>query len=87
MWKKTMAAGMLLLTSFRLSQADTSKMQHAPDSVYLFSYATVPDDGRSGLRFAYSIDQKNWLEVGRNYGWVRCDYGRWGSQKKCYCLL
>lgn len=82
MWKKTMVAGMLLLTSFQLSQASTPKMQHAPDSVYLFSYATVPDDGRSGLRFAYSTDQKNWLEIGRNYGWVRCDYGRWGSQKK-----
>lgn len=82
MWKKTMAAAILLLTSFQISQASINKVQHAPDSVYLFSYATTHDDGRSGLRFAYSIDQKNWLEVGRNYGYVRCDYGRWGSQKK-----
>ena len=26
--------------------------------------------------------KENWFEVGRNYGYLRCDYSRWGSQKK-----
>ena len=53
-----------------------------PDSVSLFTYATQGDDGRSGLRFAWSMDGKHWFEIGQNYGYLRCDYSRWGSQKK-----
>lgn len=53
-----------------------------PDSVSLFAYATRGDDGRSGLRFAWSMDGKHWFEIGQNYGYLRCDYSRWGSQKK-----
>ncbi len=53
-----------------------------PDSVSLLAYATRGDDGRSGLRFAWSMDGKHWFEIGQNYGYLRCDYGRWGSQKK-----
>lgn len=53
-----------------------------PDSVSLFAYATRGDDGRSGLRFAWSMDGKHWFEIGQNYGYLHCDYGRWGSQKK-----
>ena len=53
-----------------------------PDSVSLFAYATRGDDGRSGLRFAWSMDGKHWFEIGQGYGYLRCDYGRWGSQKK-----
>ena len=53
-----------------------------PDSVSLFAYATRGDDGRSGLRFAWSMDGKHWFEIGQNYGYLRCDYGCWGSQKK-----
>lgn len=26
--------------------------------------------------------EKHWFEIGRNYGYLRCDYSRWGSQKK-----
>lgn len=55
-----------------------------PDSVSLFAYATRGDDGRSGLRFAWSMDGKHWFEIGQNYGYLRCDYGRWGSQKKMF---
>ena len=53
-----------------------------PDSVYLFSYATQKDDGRSGLRFAWSIDKAGWHDIGQGYGFVKCDYSRWGSEKK-----
>lgn len=59
-----------------------SETTSVPDSVYLFSYATQDDDGRSGLRFAWSADHEDWFEVGQSTGYLRCDYGRWGSQKK-----
>lgn len=62
--------------------AANSETTSVPDSVYLFSYATQDDDGRSGLRFAWSADQEDWFEVGQSTGYLRCDYGRWGSQKK-----
>ena len=66
----------------QLTLAAIKEMTSTPDSVYLFSFATSGDDGRSGLRFAWSMDKENWFEVGRNYGYLRCDYSRWGSQKK-----
>lgn len=62
--------------------AATHETTATPDSVSLFSYATRGDDGRSGLRFAWSTDRKHWFEIGKDYGYLRCDYGRWGSQKK-----
>ena len=62
--------------------AATHETTATPDSVSLFAYATRGDDGRSGLRFAWSMDGKHWFEIGRNYGYLRCDYSRWGSQKK-----
>lgn len=62
--------------------AANSETTSVPDSVYLFSYATQDDDGRSGLRFAWSADHEDWFEVGQSTGYLRCDYGRWGSQKK-----
>ena len=73
----------LLFVSFQqLTLAAIKEMTSTPDSVYLFSFATSGDDGRSGLRFAWSTDKENWFEIGRNYGYLRCDYSRWGSQKK-----
>ena len=34
-----------------------------PDSIYLFSYATTPDEGRSGLKFAWSRDGEEWFSI------------------------
>jgi alpha-L-arabinofuranosidase len=59
-----------------------SVFANEPDSVYLFSYATVKDKGHSGLHFAWSVDGKNWSLVGNEYGYVKCDYGPWGQQKQ-----
>ncbi|MBZ4192203.1 alpha-L-arabinofuranosidase C-terminal domain-containing protein [Niabella beijingensis] len=53
-----------------------------PDSVYIFSYARAQDEGRSGLLFAWSRDQQNWHPVGNGFGFVKSDYGRWGSEKR-----
>ncbi|RXK86559.1 alpha-L-arabinofuranosidase C-terminal domain-containing protein [Filimonas effusa] len=55
---------------------------NVPDSVYLFSYATVKNGGRTGLQFAWSPDKKSWFNIGENYAFVKSDYGRWGSEKR-----
>ena len=72
----------LLLSLQPAAFAATHETTATPDSVTLFAYATRGYDGRSGLRFAWSMDGKHWFEIGRNYGYLRCDYSRWGSQKK-----
>lgn len=72
----------LFLSFQQVTHAAIKETTSVPDSVYLFSFATTGDDGRSGLRFAWSMDKENWIEVGRNYSNLRCDYSRWGSQKK-----
>ena len=46
--------------------AATHETTSTPDSVSLFAYATRGDDGRSGLRFAWSMDGKHWLRSGRD---------------------
>ena len=43
--------------------AATHETTSTPDSVSLFAYATRGDDGRSGLRFAWSMDGKHWFET------------------------
>ena len=53
-----------------------------PDSIYLFSYATTPDEGRSGLKFAWSRDGEEWFSIGNERGYVKCDYGAWGAEKR-----
>jgi len=73
---------LLLLFSVLLLSLQPAAFAATPDSVSLFAYATRGDDGRSGLRFAWSMDGKHWFEIGQNYGYLRCDYSRWGSQKK-----
>ena len=55
-----------------------------PDSVYLFSYATVNDAGRSGLKLAWSTNATRWFSIGNGYGYVKCDYGAWGAEKRMF---
>lgn len=64
------------------ASAHLHEVMNEPDSVYLFSYATTPDEGRSGLKFAWSPDGDSWLSIGNGYGYVRCDYGAWGAEKR-----
>lgn len=52
------------------------------DSVYLFSYAQPQNNGHFGLQFAWSRDKQQWHPIGDDYGFVKSDYGRWGSQKR-----
>lgn len=64
------------------ASAHVGEIMNEPDSVYLFSYATVPDEGRSGLRFAWSPDGDRWFSVGDGYAYVKCDYAAWGAEKR-----
>ncbi len=55
-----------------------------PDSVYIFAYGTEKNSYHNGLHFAWSIDRKTWSAIGPEHSFLKCDYGRWGSQKKMY---
>lgn len=71
-----------LMAGVQTVSAATEKVCNEPDSVYMFAYALTKDAGRSGLKFAWSPDGTKWLDVADGYGYVKCDYGRWGSQKR-----
>lgn len=62
--------------------AAIEKVHNEPDSVYLFSYALARDEGRSGLKMAWSPDGDRWLSVADGYAYLKCDFGRWGSEKR-----
>ena len=53
-----------------------------PDSAYIFSYASKKNAGKNGLHFAWSIDRTNWHPIGPEHAFLRCDYGRWGAEKR-----
>ena len=62
--KKLFLLVIVLFLSFQqVTLAAIGEAANTPDSVFLFSYATSRDDGRSGLRFAWSMDQKHWFAV------------------------
>lgn len=62
--------------------AKTKRVTNEPDSVFLFSYADA--GGRSGLRFAWSGEGKQWFTIADGYDYVKCDFGPWGRQKKMF---
>ena len=62
--------------------AGVHRVMAEPDSVSLFSYSTADDDGRSGLRFAWSSDGRHWTSIGNGRSYLRCDYSLWGSEKR-----
>ncbi len=53
-----------------------------PDKVYLFAYSTLKNNGKNGLHFAWSTDQKNWFGVGPEHCFLKSDYGSWGPTGK-----
>ncbi len=55
-----------------------------PDSLYLYTYGLDTNGGREGLRGAWSADGKLWKQIGPGHDFVRCDYGRWGSEKRLW---
>ena len=71
----------LLLSLIVLSLFQTV-FANEPDSAYVFSYATVKNNGSNGLHYAWSTDKKNWHGIGPEYRFLFSDFGRWGSQKR-----
>jgi len=67
---------------FLLMSIGIQLFANQPDSVYLFSYATTKNAGHNGLHFAWSMDGKDWRSMGPEFGFVRSDFGAWGSQKR-----
>lgn len=65
-----------------LTLANHTVLANEPDSVYLFAYATTKNNNHNGLHFAWSRDRDKWFSIGNEYGYLRCDYGRWGSEKR-----
>jgi alpha-L-arabinofuranosidase len=53
-----------------------------PDSAYVFSYSN--DNRPNGLHFAWSVDKSDWHAIGSEYSYLKCDYGRWGAEKKMF---
>ncbi len=53
-----------------------------PNKVYLFAYSTLKNNGKNGLHFAWSNDQKNWFGIGPEYPFLKSDYGSWGPTGK-----
>lgn len=66
-----------ILTAFGTNPKDND-----PHKVYLFAYATEKDKGHNGLHFAWSNDKKNWFAIGPEHSFLKCDYGRWGAEKR-----
>ncbi|MFA5326406.1 MAG: alpha-L-arabinofuranosidase C-terminal domain-containing protein [Prolixibacteraceae bacterium] len=79
--KTTFLLILCLLTVGQICASNTLK-PNPPDSVYLFSYSLNEDGGHSGLHFAYSTDQENWVSIGPNFRFLFSDYGRWGKEKR-----
>lgn len=68
--------------SFLLIFPSIATYANEPDSAYIFAYGTNKNDGRNGLHFAWSINAEDWHPIGPEHSYLRCDYGRWGSQKR-----
>ncbi len=75
---------LFLLLSFLLLTQEVVIASVAPDSVYLFSYTTTKNSNKNGLHFAWSSDRSTWFAIGNEYGFLKSDYGRWGSEKRMY---
>lgn len=53
-----------------------------PNKVFLFAYSTTKNNGKNGLHFAWSSDQKNWFAIGPEHSFLKSDYGSWGPTGK-----
>lgn len=58
-----------------------------PDSVYIFPYASVHDNGRSGLKFVWSTDCKLWHDLAEGTSLVRCDFNPVKQIYRPYLLM
>ena len=60
-------------------------IHNEPDSVKLFAYTVLEDEGRKGLMLAWTPnDGQTWLPVADSYVFLTSDYGKWGTQKRMF---
>ncbi len=57
------------------------------DSAYLFAYASPLDEGRSGLKLAWSENGREWSSIGDGFSFLKCDYANWGGEKRMVKLV
>lgn len=79
--KKVYLFAILFVTTF---QHTVLSMSNETDSVYLFSYATDKNANKDGLHFAWSDDRKQWIPIGPEHSYLKCDYGTWGAEKNMF---
>ncbi|MDI9871674.1 alpha-L-arabinofuranosidase C-terminal domain-containing protein [Flectobacillus roseus] len=71
-----------LLLLFCFLSLQLSAQTITQDSVYLFSYCSLKNDGKIGLQLAWSTDKNTWNSIGSDFGVLGSDYGTWGAQKR-----
>ncbi|PAC28674.1 alpha-L-arabinofuranosidase C-terminal domain-containing protein [Flectobacillus sp. BAB-3569] len=71
-----------LLLLFCFLSIQLSAQTITQDSVYLFSYCSLKNDGKIGLQLAWSSDKNTWNTIGNDFGVLGSDYGTWGAQKR-----
>ncbi len=82
-FKNSLLALVLLFSVlFILSGFGLKPKTEKPDKVYLFAYSTLKNNGKNGLHFAWSTDQKNWFSIGPEYSFLKSDFGSWGPTGK-----
>ncbi|MBB4804514.1 alpha-L-arabinofuranosidase [Flavobacterium nitrogenifigens] len=67
---------------FGLSGFSIKIKEENPGKVYLFAYSTLKNNGKNGLHFAWSTDQKNWFAIGPEFSFLKSDFGSWGPTGK-----
>ena len=83
MYRLTIRAAAVAATAIAAAATAPCVAANEPDNVLLLAYADTADEGRGGLRFAWSPDSgATWLDVAQGTAFLTCDYGRWGDEKR-----
>ena len=83
LFKKVIVCSLMCLVGIS-AFAKINGGMNEPDKVYLFSYCTEFDEGKSGLKFAWSPDGNQWFSIGGGWAFVKSDFGPWGSFKAMF---
>ena len=83
LFKKVIVCSLMCLVGIS-AFAKINGGMNEPDKVYLFSYCTESDEGKSGLKFAWSPDGNQWFSIGGGWAFVKSDFGPWGSFKAMF---
>ncbi|CAM3745458.1 alpha-L-arabinofuranosidase C-terminal domain-containing protein [Flavobacterium chungbukense] len=73
---------LLFAIIFGISGFNIDTKEENPGKVYLFAYSTLKNNGKNGLHFAWSTDQKNWFAIGPRFSFLKSDFGSWGPTGK-----